>query len=196
MVQLLYVGVAAVAVGVIVYNVWGTQISNSIPTPTSSKDKDVTLSTYKAPKPASAAYTPSGEAQTWSEDDMRKFLSSRNMDPGHHSSKEELLAMVMAKLNEPTSTGFDDPSEWSAEDMRSWLKENKMDPGHSASRMELLAMVESKMHEPKSTGFDDPTEWSAEDMRTWLKENHMDPGHHASRLELLAMVESKMHEPK
>lgn len=71
------------------------------------------------------------------------------MGVGHNPSREELLAMVESKLHEPTSTGFDDPTEWSAEEMRQWLKDNKMDPGPHATRMELLAMVESKMHEPK-----------------------------------------------
>ena len=71
------------------------------------------------------------------------------MGVGHDTARNELLAMVMSKLNEPTSTGFDDPQEWSEEDMRTWLEDNKLDPGHHASRMEMLAMVESKMHEPK-----------------------------------------------
>ena len=38
-----------------------------------------------------------------------------------HASKHELQAMVESKLNEPTSTGFDDPQEWSAEDMKDYL---------------------------------------------------------------------------
>jgi len=80
---------------------------------------------------------------------MKKFLSSRNMGVGHNPSKEELLAMVESKLNEPTSTGFDDPREWSVEDLRQYLRDNKLEAGEHAERMELLAMVESKMHEPK-----------------------------------------------
>lgn len=164
MIQILYVGIAAVAVGVVAYNVWGTQTANSIATSTSEKIRDASekikdasssikdassSSTSKPAQPKPTPYTPSGNAETWSEDDMRKFLSSRSMGVGHHESHEELLAMVMAKLNEPTSTGFDDPTEWSAEDMRQYLRDNKMDAGPHTSRMEMLAMVESKMHEPK-----------------------------------------------
>jgi len=44
------------------------------------------------------------------------------MAVGHHSSKHELLAMVESKLNEPTSTGFDDPREWSDEELRDYLQ--------------------------------------------------------------------------
>ncbi|KAK5070444.1 hypothetical protein LTS08_004560 [Lithohypha guttulata] len=147
--RLLYIGLAAAAVGVVAYTVWGTDAAKSLPSSTSTSSKGTTSSGYKAPKPQSAAYTPSGDAQTWSVEDMKKFLSSRNMGVGHNPSREELLAMVESKLHEPTSTGFDDPTEWSAEEMRQWLKDNKMDPGPHATRMELLAMVESKMHEPK-----------------------------------------------
>lgn len=140
-VQLLYVGVAAVAVGIVAYNVWGTEASRSIPSVDAIKKK---VASPKAP-----AYTPKGDVQTWSDDDMEKFLKARNMMVGHNPSRDELIAMVMSKLNEPTETGFDDPAEWSAEELRQYLVKNKMDPGHHASRMELLAMVESKMHEPK-----------------------------------------------
>ncbi|KAJ9619193.1 hypothetical protein H2203_008522 [Taxawa tesnikishii (nom. ined.)] len=191
----LFFGFAAVVLGLAVYKIWGTDaISDAIPdsiTPSSAKSTKTTSSGYQAPK--KPAYTPKGDPQSWSEDDMKKFLSSRNMAVGH-ASKNELLAMVEAKLHEPTSTGFDDPREWSEEDMKDYLRSNHIDPGH-ASRTELLAMVESKMHEPKSTGFDDPREWSDSDLKQFLKDNKIDPGH-ASRTELLAMVESKMHEPK
>jgi len=68
-------------------------------------------------------------------------------------------------MNEPKSSGFDDPQEWNEDDLRTFLREvrshiysayfvsltlyqNHIDPGH-AERLELIAMVESKMHEPK-----------------------------------------------
>lgn len=44
------------------------------------------------------------------------------MAVGHDPSEEELRAMVFSKLNEPTSTGFNDPREWSDKDMKEFLE--------------------------------------------------------------------------
>ncbi|KIV81164.1 hypothetical protein, variant [Exophiala sideris] len=140
----LFFGLAAVAVGFAVYKIWGTDAfaTGSTAKPISQKS---TSGGYSAPK--KAAYTPGGDVQNWSEDDMKKFLGSRNLAVGN-ASKEELLAMVESKLHEPTSTGFHDPREWSDTELKEYLTDNKISYG-SASRMELLAMAESKMHEPK-----------------------------------------------
>ncbi|KAK5080846.1 hypothetical protein LTR70_009528 [Exophiala xenobiotica] len=163
----IFFGVAALIAGFTVYKIWGSDLFPSSVAPSGSKSKSTG---YAAPTPKKFAYTPQGDPQTWSEDDMKKFLSTvrcprlfmpganysstkltqrqRDMAVGHHSSKHELLAMVESKLNEPTSTGFDDPREWSDEELRDYLKSKDMGVGQ-ASRMELIAMVESKMHEPK-----------------------------------------------
>jgi hypothetical protein len=44
------------------------------------------------------------------------------MAVGHDPSMEELRAMVLSKINEPKSTGFDDPREWSDQDLKDFLK--------------------------------------------------------------------------
>jgi len=49
-----------------------------------------------------------------------------------HAGHEELLAMVESKLHEPTSSGFDDPTEWSEDDLREFL-DNVGTPGFIAS---------------------------------------------------------------
>jgi len=49
-----------------------------------------------------------------------------------HAGHEELLAMVESKLHEPTSSGFDDPTEWSEDDLREFL-DNVGTPGLIAS---------------------------------------------------------------
>lgn len=53
---------------------------------------------------------------------MKRWLESRNIYVGHDPSHQELIAMVESKLHEPTSTGFDDPTEWSEEDMKEYLR--------------------------------------------------------------------------
>ncbi|KAF2023713.1 hypothetical protein EK21DRAFT_118505 [Setomelanomma holmii] len=136
------VTIAAVAVAVgVAYSVWGS---------------DLVPSSVSKPKSGSALargqrkhhFELKGKPNTWSEDDMKKYLTTRDMAVGHDPSMEELRAMVLSKMNEPKSTGFDDPRQWSEQDMKDFLKKNNMAYG-DAGRMELLAMVESKLHEPK-----------------------------------------------
>ncbi|KAK3114967.1 hypothetical protein LTR53_006146 [Teratosphaeriaceae sp. CCFEE 6253] len=144
--NLLYAG-AAIILGYAAYQVYVTSTASS--TSSSSPVASSSQSTGDA-APKKSAYTPRGNPMSWSEDDMKKFLNSRNLGVGlEHASRHELQAMVESKLHEPTSTGFDDPEEWSSEEMKDYLKKNGMAPGHHPSRMELLAMVESQMHAPK-----------------------------------------------
>ncbi|KAK5111527.1 hypothetical protein LTR62_004822 [Meristemomyces frigidus] len=149
-------GVCAVAAGFAAYQVYVNMTASqatSAPsfTPSSSAKPSASRSAPAAAAPKKPAYTPKGEPESWSEEDMKKFLTSRNLATGHgsHPARNELLAMVESKLHEPTSTGFSDPEEWSAEDMREYLQAHGVDVPHHSGRMELLAMVESKMHEPK-----------------------------------------------
>lgn len=41
---------------------------------------------------------------------------------GHDPTLEELRAMVLSKMNEPQSTGFDNPREWSDFELKEFLK--------------------------------------------------------------------------
>ena len=50
-----------------------------------------------------------------------KFLQN-NIAHGH-AGRQELVAMVESKMNEPKSTGFDDPQEWNENDLRTFLRE-------------------------------------------------------------------------
>ncbi|KAF2448973.1 hypothetical protein P171DRAFT_470586 [Karstenula rhodostoma CBS 690.94] len=134
------VGIAAVAVAIgVAYSVWGSDFSPSAV----SKSKSATSQT-----PRKRHFELKGNPKSWSEDDMKKYLTTRDMGVGHDPSIEELRAMVLSKMNEPKATGLDDPREWSDQDMRDFLKKNNLTHG-DAGRMELLAMVESKLHEPE-----------------------------------------------
>ncbi|KAF2687585.1 hypothetical protein K458DRAFT_415797 [Lentithecium fluviatile CBS 122367] len=135
----IYFGLAAVVVALGVYTLWGSELFPS----TKAKSHPTGHGHRKH------HYNPKGDPQFWSEDDMKKFLLTRDMAVGHDPSIEELRAMVMSKLHEPKATSFDDPRNWTEAEMKDYLKANNLDIGHHSSRMELLAMVESKMHEPK-----------------------------------------------
>ncbi|KAH7070737.1 hypothetical protein BKA63DRAFT_519040 [Paraphoma chrysanthemicola] len=133
------IGLAAVAVAIgVVYSVWGTEfLPSSIPKP------KIGGRTQRKPH-----FELKGDPKSWSEDDMKRFLTTRDLAVGSDPTIQELRAMVLSKINEPKSTGFDDPRQWSDEEMKEFLKKNNMAYG-DAARMELLAMVESKLHEPK-----------------------------------------------
>ncbi|TKA82742.1 hypothetical protein B0A55_01080 [Friedmanniomyces simplex] len=140
-------GATAVVVGYAAYQIY---MSMSASGSASTSNSQSYSGSRAAPAPKKPAYTPKGDPESWSEDDMKKYLTSRNLGMGlDHASKHELLAMVESKMHEPTSTGFDDPEEWSAEEMKEFLRSNNLAVGHNPSRLELLAMVEAKMHEPK-----------------------------------------------
>ncbi|KAK3070682.1 hypothetical protein LTR53_010025 [Teratosphaeriaceae sp. CCFEE 6253] len=47
------------------------------------------------------AVDPKGEPETWSEDDMRRWLNSRNLMAGSTATREELLARVKANMRAP-----------------------------------------------------------------------------------------------
>ncbi|KAK4553373.1 hypothetical protein LTR86_009674 [Recurvomyces mirabilis] len=151
--QTLIYGAVAIALGFAAYQVYTSMSATSSPATTSSPSSTSSKrSPLAAAAPKKPAYTPQGDPQSWSVDDMKKFLNTRNMGGEKFlkdSSKNELLAMVESKIHEPGNTDFSDPQEWSVEDMKTYLKANNMGTGHGSSRMELLAMVESKMHEPK-----------------------------------------------
>ncbi|KAK3647050.1 hypothetical protein LTR56_008216 [Elasticomyces elasticus] len=47
------------------------------------------------------AADPKGEPETWSEDEMKRWLNSRNLMAGSTSTREELLARVKANMRAP-----------------------------------------------------------------------------------------------
>ncbi|TKA65302.1 hypothetical protein B0A55_10027 [Friedmanniomyces simplex] len=47
------------------------------------------------------AEDPKGEPETWSEDDMKRWLNSRNLMAGNTATREELLARVKANMRAP-----------------------------------------------------------------------------------------------
>lgn len=99
--------VAAAATGYYVYTNMSATSSPSSTTSSSSKRSPLASITPKKP-----AYTPQGEPMSWSEEDMRKYLNTRNMGSGsflRDSSRNELLAMVESKIHEPGNTDFSDP---------------------------------------------------------------------------------------
>ncbi|KAK5743302.1 hypothetical protein LTR17_002780 [Elasticomyces elasticus] len=164
-------GVSAVVLGYAAYQVYVSMTaSSSSPAAASSQPSRASAAPKKPAYTPKPKYTPKGDATTWSEDDMVKFLESRDLGVGlEHSSKQELLAMVESKLHEPTNTGsgFNDPQEWSSEDLKEYLRsvydsallfidawlimvpQNNLAVGSNPSRMELVAMVEAKMHAPQ-----------------------------------------------
>ncbi|KAK3659102.1 hypothetical protein LTR56_001539 [Elasticomyces elasticus] len=150
-------GVSAVVLGYAAYQVYVSMTaSSSSPAAASSQPSRASAAAKKPAYTPKPKYTPKGDATTWSEDDMVKFLESRDMGVGlEHSSKQELLAMVESKLHEPTNTGsgFNDPQEWSSDDLKEYLRSNNLAVGSNPSRMELVAMVEAKMHAPHILGY-------------------------------------------
>jgi hypothetical protein len=44
---------------------------------------------------------PSGNPETWTREEMRRWLSARNLFPGNTATREELLARVLANLRIP-----------------------------------------------------------------------------------------------
>ena len=102
--QTIYLVGAALFVSFIAYSFWtSSQTSTSSqPSPAlnSSKGASQGASQSSAPK-KQHHYNPGGDPQRWSEEDMKKFLTSRNMGVGHDPTRNELLAMVESKLHEP-----------------------------------------------------------------------------------------------
>ncbi|KAK5675798.1 hypothetical protein LTR97_012591 [Elasticomyces elasticus] len=47
------------------------------------------------------AADPKGEPETWSEDEMKRWLNSRNLMAGSTATREELLARVKANMRAP-----------------------------------------------------------------------------------------------
>lgn len=47
------------------------------------------------------AQDPKGDPQKWTEDEMRRWLTNRNLYPGKTATKEELLARVEANMRAP-----------------------------------------------------------------------------------------------
>ncbi|KAK4952186.1 hypothetical protein LTR10_010108 [Elasticomyces elasticus] len=47
------------------------------------------------------AADPKGEPETWSEEDMKRWLNSRNLMAGSTATREELLARVKANMRAP-----------------------------------------------------------------------------------------------
>ncbi|PSK55197.1 hypothetical protein B9Z65_2586 [Elsinoe australis] len=47
------------------------------------------------------AKEPTGEPTTWSEDELRKYLTERNLAVGKNPTHQELVAMVIAKKEAP-----------------------------------------------------------------------------------------------
>ncbi|KAK5113858.1 hypothetical protein LTR85_010391 [Meristemomyces frigidus] len=44
---------------------------------------------------------PKGEPETWSEDDMKRWLNARNLMAGNTATREELIARVKANMRAP-----------------------------------------------------------------------------------------------
>ncbi|KAH7358888.1 hypothetical protein B0T11DRAFT_285336 [Plectosphaerella cucumerina] len=44
---------------------------------------------------------PTGSPEDWSREDMRRWLSARNLFPGNSATREELLARIQANLRIP-----------------------------------------------------------------------------------------------
>jgi hypothetical protein len=74
------------------------------------------------------------------------------MAVGHDPSMEELRAMVLSKINEPKSTGFDDPREWSDQDLKEFLK--------SVSFRDLSRLFAKLTRRRKTWLMATPLEWS------------------------------------
>ncbi|KAK0353921.1 hypothetical protein LTR91_008256 [Friedmanniomyces endolithicus] len=119
-------GATAIVVGYAAYQIYMSMSATtpaSSNTTTSSQSYSGPSSTKATPTPKKPEFTPKGDPMHWSEDDMKKFLSSRNLGVGlEHASKHELQAMVESKLHEPGNTSFDDPQEWSTEEMKDFLR--------------------------------------------------------------------------
>ncbi|KAK5711218.1 hypothetical protein LTR17_018510 [Elasticomyces elasticus] len=47
------------------------------------------------------AADPKGEPETWSEDEMKRWLNARNLMAGSTATREELLARVKANMRAP-----------------------------------------------------------------------------------------------
>ncbi|KAK4897570.1 hypothetical protein LTR27_004714 [Elasticomyces elasticus] len=47
------------------------------------------------------AADPKGEPETWSEEDMKRWLNARNLMAGSTATREELLARVKANMRAP-----------------------------------------------------------------------------------------------
>ncbi|KAK1809775.1 hypothetical protein LTR12_015876 [Friedmanniomyces endolithicus] len=124
--QTLIYGATAIVVGYAAYQIYmsmSATTSASSNTTTSSPSYSGPSSTKATPTPKKPEFTPKGDPMHWSEDDMKKFLSSRNLGVGlEHASKHELQAMVESKLHEPGNTSFDDPQEWSTEELKDFLR--------------------------------------------------------------------------
>ncbi|KAK4540160.1 hypothetical protein LTR36_009746 [Oleoguttula mirabilis] len=91
---------AVLFAGFIAYSFW-TSTQATAPTPSRDSSHAGTghgASSHKKPN----HHTPNGDPQKWSEEDMKKFLTSRNLAVGHNPTRNELLAMVESKLHEPT----------------------------------------------------------------------------------------------
>ncbi|KAK5128091.1 hypothetical protein LTR85_005208 [Meristemomyces frigidus] len=90
---------AALIAGYIAYSLW---TSSQATAPRLTPDSSHTGAGHAAPShKKSEQYSPKGDPQGWSEEDMKKFLSSRNMAVGHNPTRNELIAMVESKLHEP-----------------------------------------------------------------------------------------------
>ena len=106
--QTIYLVGAALFISFIAYSFWtSSQTSTSSqPSPALSSSKGASSGTSQSASQTSAPkkqhhYNPGGDPQKWSEEDMKKFLTSRNMGIGHDPSRNELLAMVESKMHEP-----------------------------------------------------------------------------------------------
>ncbi|KAK6388533.1 hypothetical protein LTR65_007870 [Meristemomyces frigidus] len=44
---------------------------------------------------------PKGEPETWSEDDMKRWLNARNLMAGNTATREELIARIRANMRAP-----------------------------------------------------------------------------------------------
>ncbi|KAH9844499.1 ORF (Precursor) [Teratosphaeria destructans] len=72
----LFLGFAGIVTAVAAWGIWGQDLF--------PKEED-----------------PKGEPETWSEDEMRRWLNSRNLMAGSTATREDLLARVRANMRAP-----------------------------------------------------------------------------------------------